>query len=101
MINWIDNDYKEHITLDLLSKKSGLSPNYICRIFKEYTSKSPIEYVNAVRIENVCRDILLGEKNITEAAMENGFNDISYFCKVFKKHKGISAKEYLQKLNEI
>lgn len=98
-INWIDANYKEHITLQLLSEKSGLTPNYICRIFKEYTAKTPIEYVNSVRIENVCRDIVLGGKNITEAAIDNGYNDISYFCKVFKKHKGVSAKEYLERIN--
>ena len=99
IINWIDANHREHITLERLAQQSGLTPNYICRIFKEYTAKTPIEYVNAVRIENVCRDIALGGKNITEAAMDNGFNDISYFCKVFKKQKGVSAKEYLEKTN--
>ena len=99
IINWIDINHKEHITLERLSQQSGLTPNYICRIFKEYTTKTLIEYVNAVRIENVCRDIALSGKNITEAAMDNGYNDISYFCKVFKKHKGVSAKEYLEKIN--
>ena len=98
IINWIDANYKEHITLQLLAERSGLTPNYVCRIFKEYTAKTPIEYVNAVRIENVCRDIVLGGKNITEAAIDNGYNDISYFCKVFKKHRGVSAKEYLEKM---
>lgn len=99
IINWIDANHREHITLERLAQQSGLTPNYICRIFKEYTAKTPIEYVNAVRIENVCRDIALGGKNITEAAMDNGFNDISYFCKVFKKQKGVSAKEYLEKMH--
>ena len=94
MVMWIDRNYTERITLDILSEQSGLTPNYICRVFKEYTGQSPIEYVNGVRIKNVCHDIKRGQKNITEAALDNGYDDISYFCKVFKRHMGMSAKEY-------
>ena len=97
MVMWIDRNYTERITLDMLSKQTGLTPNYICRVFKEYTGKSPIEYVNGVRIKNVCYDIKWGQKNITEAALDNGYDDISYFCKVFKRHTGMSAKEYKRK----
>ncbi len=96
LVSWIDENHSEHITLELLAKKSGLTPNYLCRIFKEYTSKTPIEYVNSVRIDNICHDIKWGQKSITEAAIDNGYNDISYFCKVFKKHKGVPAKKYLE-----
>lgn len=94
MVMWIDQNYTEHITLGTLSKQSGLTPNYICRVFKEYTGQSPIEYVNSVRIKNVCYDIKRGQKNITEAALDNGYDDISYFCKVFKRIVGMTAKEY-------
>lgn len=94
LIEWIDSNFTEHITLEILSKKAGLTPNYLCRIFKEYTGKTPIDYINYMRIQNVCREIRLGEKSITEIAINNGYNDISYFCKVFKKYMGVSAKKY-------
>ena len=35
-----------------------------------------------------------GGKSITEAAFNSGFNDLSYFCKVFKRYKGLTPKEY-------
>lgn len=94
LIRWIDDNYTENITLSILASKVGLSHSYLCKIFKEYTGKSPIEYVNSVRIENICIEINEGQKNITAIATNNGYNDISYFCKVFKKHTGISAKKY-------
>lgn len=94
LLEWIDNNYTEHITLDIISKKVGVTPNYLCRIFKAYTGKTPIEYVNFVRIRNICYEIEWGHKSITEIAIDNGYNDISYFCRVFKKYKGISAKKY-------
>lgn len=101
LVMWIDRNYAEHITLDLLSQKAGVTPNYLCRIFKEYTEKTPIEYVNSVRIDNVCYEIKWGQKNITEAAIDNGYNSLSYFCKVFKKYKGISAKKYAELHNAL
>ncbi len=94
LISWIDNNYREHISLETLSQVSGFSPNYLCRVFKEYTGKSPTQHINTVRIENICYEIKASNKSITEIAFENGFNDIGYFCKVFKKHTGLSAKEY-------
>lgn len=100
IIDWIDNNYTEKINLQILSKRACVTPNYLCRIFKEYTKQTPIDYVNSIRIENVCNDIKNGNKTITEAASDNGFNDICYFCKVFKKKKGVSAKKYLYNLKQ-
>jgi len=94
LVMWIDRNYSEHITLNILAQKAGVTPNYLCRLFKEYTEKTPLEYVNSVRIDNICHEIRWGHKNITEAALDGGYNNMSYFCKVFKKYRGISAKKY-------
>lgn len=100
LVEWIDENYTEQITLPTLAQRVGMTPNYLCRIFKEYTGNTPIEYVNLVRVEGVCNDIAHGQRNITTAAINNGYNDLSYFCKVFKKIKGTSAKSYAQSLLE-
>lgn len=98
LVEWIDENYTEQITLPIMAQRVGMTPNYLCRIFKEYTGNTPIEYVNLVRIDGVCNDIARGQRNITTAAINNGYNDLSYFCKVFKKIKGISAKSYAQEI---
>lgn len=94
LIKWIEKNLSEPIDLDKLSAVSGLSPKYLCRIFREYTSKTLVQYINELRIENACHEIAVNNKNITEASYESGFNDLSYFCKVFKQHKGMTPKEY-------
>ena len=101
LAEWIDKNYSDRITLKILSEKSGITPNYLCRIFKEYTGKTPIEYINSIRIENVCSEIIWSDKSITAAAIDNGFDNISYFCRVFKSIKGISAKEYIKQNTEL
>lgn len=94
LLDWFENHLSEEITLEKLSSVSGLNEKYLCRIFKEYTSKTPITYLNELRIEHACYEMTLKSKNITESAFDSGFNDLSYFCKTFKKIKGITPKEY-------
>ena len=94
MLDWIEENLTEPISLEKLSEISGLNKKYICRIFKEYTSKSPITYINELRIEAACHEMTVNSSSVTKAAYDCGFNDLSYFSKVFKTYKGISPKDY-------
>lgn len=94
LIDWMEKNFAEPISLQKLSALSGLTPKYLCRVFKEYTSKTPMEYINELRIENACYEMSIRGKNITAASYDSGFNDLSYFCKIFKRHKGITPREY-------
>lgn len=98
LMRWIEEKYTDDITLTILAEKAHLNKNYICKIFKESTGKTPIEYVNEIRIKNVCDELKKGKKSITTTALDNGYNDMSYFCKVFKKYMGITAKKYEMQL---
>lgn len=99
LIDWIEKNYTDHITLQKLSEISGFSPKYLCRIFKEYTSKTPINYINGLRIENSCYEMTVKGKSITQAAFDSGFNDLSYFCKAFKKHLNMTPNQYKKSLS--
>ncbi|MBR6680492.1 MAG: helix-turn-helix transcriptional regulator [Clostridia bacterium] len=97
VLDKIEADFDEDITLTELAQIAELNEKYLCRIFKEYTEKTIIEYINEVRVENACYEISIARKNITRAAFDSGFNDLSYFSKTFKKLKGISPTEYKKK----
>lgn len=94
LLDWIEKNFSDSLTLKDLSEISGFSKKYLCRIFKEYTSKTPIQYINELRLEHACHEMASKEKSITDCAFDNGFNDLSYFCRIFKKYKGITPKEY-------
>ncbi len=94
ILNWVEENYTEDISLEKLSSLTGLSEKYICRIFKEYTSKTLINYINELRVEKAAFEIKNKKKNITAAAFDSGFNDLSYFCRIFKRYKGVTPKEY-------
>jgi len=94
LIDSIEKNFTDALTLDDLAAISGFNKKYLCRVFKEYTSKTPIEYINELRIEHAAFLIREKEKSVTDAAFESGFNELSYFCKIFKRYKGISPREY-------
>lgn len=94
ILEWLEKNYPHPITLDLLSANSGYSKKYLCRIFREYTGKTPIEYINELRLNAACRDIRYNGISVTAAAFKNGFNDLSYFCRIFKRYTGYTPKQY-------
>lgn len=98
LLDWLDNNFSEPVTLEKMSQISGFSPKYLCRIFKEYTSKTLISYINELRIENACYEMSAKGKSVTHAAFDSGFNDLSYFCKTFKKYKNITPNEFKKTL---
>ena len=100
VITLIENEYQNPLTLEDLSRASGMSPKYFCRFFHEMSNKTPIEYLNYYRIEIACEQLLATELSITEIALNCGFNDVSYFIKTFKKYKGLTPKKYLKSLDK-
>jgi len=91
----IDNQYmKEDLGLDSIAEALNMSPVYLGRLIKKYTSKSLIDIINEARIgkaEAMLRDT---DKLIAVIAGDTGFTSNSYFGRVFKKYKGISPNEY-------
>lgn len=92
-ITYIEENFDTDIRLADLADCCSMSSNYFCKFFKEVTSQTPIEYLTTYRIECAC-DMLLSGKSVTDTALGSGFNDLSYFIHVFKKHTGLSPKQY-------
>lgn len=97
VLSYIEMHYREPITLEDLAKQCGMNRNYFCRAFKEYTKKTPVEYLNYYRIESACEKIVGTDERLIDIAMSCGFNDYSYFIKVFKSQKGVTPRDYCRK----
>lgn len=92
-IAYIEENYSRSISLAELSECCAMSSNYFCRFFKEVTAQTPVEYITTYRLEAAC-EMLLSGTSVTDTAYNCGFNDMSYFIHVFKKHFGVSPKKY-------
>lgn len=94
LLSWIGEHYTERITLAQLAAVCGFNEKYVCRFFRKYTAHSPMEYINQYRIAAACRAMTEQGLTVTEAALQNGFNDLSYFSKIFKREKGQTPQSY-------
>lgn len=94
IIDYIDKNYSTDISLNDLSRIVNLSPQYICRIFKECMNMRPFEHLTKKRIfesKNLLLDTSLSINDISKSV---GYNDCSYFCAVFKRQENVSPAEY-------
>ena len=89
-----EKNYANPITLQELSASVSMSPKYFCRFFSEMTHQTPVDYLNRQRIEEACLQLAATDDSITEIAYRNGFNDLSYFIRTFKKYKGMTPGKY-------
>lgn len=94
VLAYIRDRYDNIITLDELACVAGMSPRYFCRAFSQITGKTPIAYLNYYRIETAGERLLMTDETVTEIALSCGFNDMSYFSKLFAKEKGMTPSQY-------
>ena len=94
VLDFIEHNYASPLTLQQLSASVSMSPKYFCRFFSEMTHQTPMDYLNHQRIEHACYQLSTTDDSITEIAYRNGFNDLSYFIRTFKKYKGITPGKY-------
>lgn len=87
-IRIIQERYQEPLTLDSICKEIGYSKFYFSRLFREYTGKSPIQYLQLHRCK--CAQYLLqkGVGNVSECASLCGIPHLSHFAKLYRKHIG-------------
>ncbi len=94
VIEYIDKNYQNKISLGQLSATLNVNREYFCRIFKEATNITPVEYVNFVRIWKAENLLTTTDYSILEISMEVGFSSVSYFNRVFKNLKKVAPSAY-------
>lgn len=94
IIEYITDNYTKQLDLNMLAGYVGLSPNYICNIFKKVTNETIIGYLNMVRIKKAKELMLNSQLNINQICEMIGIENWKYFSELFKKYEGISPKQY-------
>ena len=94
VLEYIEQQYQSEITLNALAEVAGMNPKYFCRIFKEVTQQTPMDYVIFFRIEQAAKLLSTTDLSVIETGMECGFNDCSYFIRTFKRLKHMTPNQY-------
>lgn len=93
-IQFIQSNYMQQIHIRDLSNMVNMSEGHFCRYFKKIVSKTPIEYLNYIRIMKSCELLKNTERKILDIAMEVGFNNFSYYINRFKKYMKVTPAHY-------
>ena len=96
-IAYIEENYKNKISLEEIAAKCNVSKSELCRSFKRVTRRTAFDYIMTLRVKSSI-ELLEAGKSVTEAATMSGFFDSSYYAKVFKRYIGCTPKEYTEKI---
>jgi AraC-like DNA-binding protein len=88
-LTYIRNNFQSQFTIDELCRAVGVSKYYLCHVFKKATNKTIVEYINIIRCEYARELLNSGKFNVTQCAEKSGFQDNSYFSRIYKRHMGV------------
>lgn len=91
---YIQNNYKNDITLSMLSEHFALSKSYIARLFKMRMKTTTSAYLNKIRISAACELLINSDARIGKIADITGYKNIYYFSRIFKDEYGISPAKF-------
>lgn len=94
----IESEYASPLSLSSLAECVHMTPKYFCRFFKQAVHRSPMDYLNYYRVEMACYALAATEKNVTEVALDTGFNDPAYFIRTFRHFKGETPGRYAARM---
>lgn len=93
-LEYIKQNYMTSFSMDYLAELCGLSPTHFRRIFNLAMGRSPLEYLNTVRINKACYLLRSTEDSILNISEDVGFHSISSFNRYFSRMIGMSPREY-------
>lgn len=90
MILYVQNHYQENISIDTLASYAHISRSECFRCFKNYTGKTPVDFINDHRLAVAENLLCCTDAPIAEIYISCGFASQSYFGKLFKQRYGVS-----------
>lgn len=94
LFNFMVSNYSRELKLDEVADRANMNISAFCRYFKKSTSKTFSHAFNEIRVGFACKKMINSDKTISEIAFECGYNNISYFNRVFKTIKRATPQKY-------
>jgi len=96
---YIEENPAGDLSLHTLAGLLNVNASYLSTLFHRETGRTVTEYVNAVRMEAAGRMLQSTHLQIQTVAQHCGMSDVNYFSKLFKKHHGISPRQFRELQN--
>ncbi len=93
-IELIEADPLADLSIEEIARVCNVTPCYFRRLFKEYASKTPLEYRMEHKMNMAKRMLESGEYSLEQISEAINFESASYFCRIFKKRFGMTPMQY-------
>ncbi|MBO6258761.1 MAG: helix-turn-helix transcriptional regulator [Succinivibrio sp.] len=100
LLSIINEHFTETLRVEDVADRLGLSKEYFCRFFKRSFGSSFIDYLIDMRLEKAAEDLVMTDKPVVQVCSSNGYPNIGYFFRSFKKKFGCTPAEYRKKLGK-
>jgi AraC family transcriptional regulator, arabinose operon regulatory protein len=100
VVELLGTDVAQRHSVPSLASFARLSPSRLSHRFKEETGDSIISYLLKLRLRQAARQLEFSGRRVKEIAADVGFESEFYFSRQFRKHYGMSPRQYLQKVTD-
>lgn len=97
LIRYMEHNYNQNINLHQLAGRSGFTPSYVIRLYKEMTGLTPLQYLLELRMNAAISYLQTTSMSVQDIAHSVGFPSIHYFSRIFKQKFGNSPTEWKKK----
>ncbi|WP_151734205.1 helix-turn-helix transcriptional regulator ['Paenibacillus yunnanensis' Narsing Rao et al. 2020] len=100
VLAYINQNFNKIDTIEEIAGHFYISKYYLCRIFKEATGLTLIQYLNNIKIQHACNMLVNSKLSVLEIGIACGYNSSMYFCKMFKQALSLTPSEFRNKAKE-
>ena len=97
MQTYIEEHLDGEISLHAVAQQAGYSPWHCAKMFKEYTNKSPFEYIRKLRLSKAALVLRDEDLRVIDVALDFVFDSHEGFTRAFRKQFGVTPKSYQKK----
>lgn len=101
IMEYVCEHYNQPLSLPLMAKVVGLSPQYLSKYFKRATDMGVAEYINLIRLEYANENLVNSDVTVTEAALNNGFPNVKTYVRLCKSVYGMTPTEFRKAMRNL
>lgn len=93
-VAFINLHFDRPLGLEEIAGQAGISPQYLCRLFRRGLNMRPFEYLARRRIQQAKQQLLEDGATVAGVARRCGFGSVSYFCAVFRRYEKLTPQQF-------
>jgi AraC family transcriptional regulator, transcriptional activator of pobA len=90
----LDRHFREHRPVQSYAESLGMTAGQLSRICREVLGMSALDVINARLVHEAQRELVYTVSSVKQLAAELGFDDDAYFSRFFRRHTGLSPREF-------